>query len=93
MLTALLGTNNSAWTYVAAPAPLLHAIYLQLLPEGVWLASSDTIPGLFVEGDTEAEARAEAQDWAKELLVDNCGLDPSEDVKLVFANISAAYVR
>jgi predicted RNase H-like HicB family nuclease len=93
MLTALLGTNNSTWTYVAAATPLPHTIYLQQLPEGIWLASSDTIPGLFVEGDTETEARTEAQDWAKELLVDNCGLDPAEDIKLIFANISAGYAR
>jgi predicted RNase H-like HicB family nuclease len=65
-----------------------YNIYLHKLPEGVWLATSDQIPGLFVEGDSEWEARDEAVQWAKDLLVDNAGLDPADDIVLVFSNMS-----
>jgi predicted RNase H-like HicB family nuclease len=68
-------------------------VYVRRLPEGVWLATSDDIPGLFVEGDTDAEAREEALKWAKELLVDNRGLDPAAEVSLLFLNISGVFTR
>jgi predicted RNase H-like HicB family nuclease len=72
------------WSVASFSRPQHFAIYLQQLPEGVWLATSDAIPGLFIEGDSEAATIAEVTQWAKELLVENAGLDPSEDVKLVF---------
>jgi len=56
----------------------LFTIALARQPEGVWLATSNDIPGLFVEGDTAEEAREEAFAWGRELLADNLGYDFSQ---------------
>ena len=61
-----------------------YPVTIERLPEGVWLASSDAIPGLFVEGDTMPEVANEATVWAKELLVDAGMIDPADEPKLVF---------
>ena len=68
-------------------------IQIQEQPEGVWLATSEQIPGLFVEGASEKEAREEAARWAKELLVDNAGLAPDAEVTLIFdrENLTSAH--
>ena len=62
----------------------LFTIALAQQPEGVWLATSDEIPGLFVEGDTADEARDEALAWGRELLADNLGDDFSQRTVFVF---------
>lgn len=67
-----------------AAANRFFRIQLSVQPEGVWLATSGDIPGLFVEGDTLEEARAEALAWGRELLADNLGLDPDQGVVFVF---------
>jgi predicted RNase H-like HicB family nuclease len=59
-------------------------IALDRQPEGVWLATSNEIPGLFVEGDTADEARDEALQWGRELLADNLGYDFSQRTVFVF---------
>jgi predicted RNase H-like HicB family nuclease len=62
----------------------LFTIALAKQPEGVWLATSNDIPGLFVEGDTAEEAREEAFAWGRELLADNLGYDFSQRTVFVF---------
>jgi hypothetical protein len=57
-------------------------------PEGVWTATSADIPGLFIEGASSDEARAEATAWARELLIDNAGLSSDAKVRLVFVTES-----
>ena len=44
------------------------AITVRQLPEGVWLAFSDDLPGLIVETDTRDEAIDLATDMALELM-------------------------
>lgn len=53
--------------------------------EGVWTATSKTIPGLNVEGETVDEAIAEARIWAPELLRANGILAKDETAELVFS--------
>ena len=66
------------------PSARLFTITLAKQPEGVWLATSDDIPGLFVEGDTAEEVREEAFSWGRELLADNLGYDFSQRTVFVF---------
>jgi predicted RNase H-like HicB family nuclease len=53
--------------------------------EGVWTATSESIPGLNIEGETFEEAIAEARMWAPELLRANGVVAESETVELVFS--------
>jgi predicted RNase H-like HicB family nuclease len=57
-----------------APRNRFFSIKISKQPEGIWLATSDDILGLFVEGDTVEEARGEALIWARELLAENLGI-------------------
>ena len=66
------------------PSARLFTIALARQPEGVWLATSDDIPGLSVEGDTAEEVREEAFSWGRELLADNLGYDFSQRTVFVF---------
>ncbi len=43
-------------------------IQVEELPEGVFLATSDELPGLVVQGRTVAEARDIARDVARKLI-------------------------
>ncbi len=43
-------------------------IHIELLPEGVYLATSDDIPGLVAQGRTITETLEIARDVAKKLL-------------------------
>lgn len=43
-------------------------IGIRRLPEGVWLATSDMVPGLAVEADTREDAAALAPALARDLL-------------------------
>ena len=43
-------------------------LHIEKLPEGVYLASSDDIPGLVAQGRTVAETLEIARDVAKKLL-------------------------
>lgn len=54
--------------------------------DGVWTATSDVIPGLNIEGDTFAEAVAEARTWAPELLRANNIVAEQEVYRLVFSS-------
>ena len=69
-------------------------IHIRQLPEGVWLASSSEIPGLFVEGDSSDEARQEAVVWGRELLRENLGLNPDRNMVFVFDDgVERVYAR
>ena len=46
----------------------LITIKIQALPEGVYLATSDDMPGLVVQGRTLAETLEFAQDAARKLV-------------------------
>jgi predicted RNase H-like HicB family nuclease len=43
-------------------------LHIEKLPEGVWLATSDSIQGLVVQGRTVAETLEIARDVAKKLI-------------------------
>ena len=44
------------------------SIQVEELPEGVWLATSDELPGLVAQGRTVAEALDIARDVARKLI-------------------------
>jgi predicted RNase H-like HicB family nuclease len=46
----------------------IATIHIELLPEGVYLATSDDVPGLVAQGRTIAETLEIARDVAKKLL-------------------------
>lgn len=48
-------------------------IHVERLPEGVYLASSEELPGLVAEGRTIAEALEIARDVARKLLEARAG--------------------
>ena len=60
-------------------------IHIQKLPEGLYLATSDDVPGLVAQGRTIAETLEIARDVAKKLLeaqssgAGNVTLKPAED--------------
>ena len=49
-------------------AEVLISIQVEKQPEGVWLATSDELPGLLVQADTLAQTLEIAQDVARKLL-------------------------
>lgn len=58
---------------VVSPMEVLHMerivnLHIEKLPEGVYLASSDDIPGLVAQGRTVTETLEIARDVAKKLL-------------------------
>ncbi len=44
---------------------------------GVWVVTSDDIPGLIAEADTEDDVRAKLRDLVPELLAENVGISPN----------------
>jgi hypothetical protein len=58
-------------------------IGVRRLPEGVWLSTSDAIPGLIVETDTRDAAVDLAPSLARELLAD-MGRPAPEAVRFAF---------
>jgi predicted RNase H-like HicB family nuclease len=50
-------------------------IVAKRLPEGVWLATCDEIPGLILETDTFDELKEEVATWAEELARENGIID------------------
>jgi predicted RNase H-like HicB family nuclease len=46
-------------------------VVVRRLPEGVWLATSDDLPGLIVETETREEAIDLSRELALQLLEDN----------------------
>lgn len=61
-------------------------IVVERLPEGVYLATSDRVPGLTVECDTPEETAAAAQDVALDLLEMEVGhsLDPRPEFAITY---------
>jgi predicted RNase H-like HicB family nuclease len=61
-------------------------ILVQKLPEGVYLGTSDKIPGLTVECGTPEETAAAAQDVALDLLEIEVGhsLDPRPEFAITY---------
>jgi predicted RNase H-like HicB family nuclease len=53
------------------------ALNIRRLPEGVWLATSDDLPGLTVECDSRAEAEAAARAVALDLIEEELGHAPA----------------
>jgi len=62
------------------------SIVIERLPEGVYLATSEQVPGLTVEGDTPEETARAAQEVALDLLEDQLGhsLDPRPDFEITY---------
>jgi predicted RNase H-like HicB family nuclease len=62
------------------------SIVIERLPEGVYLATSEQVPGLTVECDTPEETARAAQKVALDLLEDQFGrwLDPPPDFEIIY---------
>lgn len=54
------------------------ALNIRHLPEGVYLATSDDLPGLTVECDSREEAEAAARAVALELIEEELGHAPAQ---------------
>lgn len=61
----------------------LFEIVAHRLPEGVWLATCDEIPGLVLETDSLEELREEVGLWGEELARDNGVIDLGERPKFM----------
>ena len=59
---------------------LIINLHIEHLPEGVYLATSDDVPGLVAQGRTIAETLEIARDVAKKLIEERG--DTGSDVKL-----------
>jgi hypothetical protein len=61
-------------------------ILVQRLPEGVYLGTSEEVPGLTVECDTAEETAVAAQDVAIDLLETELGhsLDPRPEFTVIY---------
>jgi hypothetical protein len=53
------------------------ALNIRRLPEGVWLATSDDLPGLTVECDNRDETEAAARAVALDLIEEKLGHPPA----------------
>jgi predicted RNase H-like HicB family nuclease len=64
------------------------SITIERLPEGVYLGTSNELPGLTVECDTPEETARAAQEVALDLLEDEAGhsLDPRPEFTVVYKN-------
>ncbi len=62
------------------------SILVQRLPEGIYLGTSETIPGLIVECETAEETASAAQDVAIDLLETEVGhsLDPRPEFTVIY---------
>jgi predicted RNase H-like HicB family nuclease len=56
-------------------------LHIEHLPEGVYLATSDDVPGLVAQGRTIAETLEIARDVAKKLIEDQGSLSTSITLK------------
>ena len=60
--------SDVASRLVSKQSALTITVVVRRLPEGVWLATSDDLPGLIVETDTREEAIDLSPELALELL-------------------------
>ncbi len=62
------------------------SILVERLPEGIYLGTSEQVPGLTVECDTAEETARAAQEVALDLLEDEVGhsLDPRPDFEITY---------
>lgn len=65
-------------------------LHIEKLPEGVYLATSDDVPGLVAQGRTVAETLEIARDVAKK-LIEARGADVADDVRLAEIHESFDY--
>lgn len=71
MLTVqvILGVSALRWSNVEAQrVEQIVNLHIEKLPEGVYLATSDDVPGLVAQGRTVAETLEIARDVARRLL-------------------------
>lgn len=68
-------------------------IVAKWLPEGVWLATCDEIPGLILETDTFDELKEEVATWAEELARDNGIIDLGERPVFVIRRLGARWTN
>jgi len=66
-------------------------IHLKKLPEGVYLATSDDVPGLVAQGRTVAEALEIARDVTRKLLEAKAERSGSENIDLPLVGDSFNY--
>jgi predicted RNase H-like HicB family nuclease len=64
-------------------------LHIEKLPEGVYLATSDDIPGLVAQGRTIAETLEIARDVARKLL--EARVEREGEISLAFAEESFDY--
>lgn len=66
--------------------PMRIPILVERLPEGVYMGTSESIPGLTVECDTAEETALAAQDVALDLLETELGhsLDPRPEFTVIY---------
>ncbi|MEP1095431.1 MAG: DUF1902 domain-containing protein [Cyclobacteriaceae bacterium] len=56
-------------------------IHIEKLPEGVYLATSDSVQGLFAQGRTISETLEIARDVAKKLLEEQNDVNPESVIQ------------
>ena len=61
----------------------IAVLHIERLPEGVYLATSDDIPGLIAQGRTVAETLEIARDVARKLLEAQAGRQESFELEPV----------
>ena len=66
-------------------------IHVKKLPEGVYLATSDDVPGLVAQGRTVAEALEIARDVTRKLLEAKAERSGSENIDLPLVGDSFNY--
>lgn len=69
---------------VAKPSAETITVVVRRLPEGVWLATSDDLPGLIVETDTREQAIDLSPQLALELLKEEGEQPEKADPRFVF---------
>ena len=70
---------------VSKDSVLTITVVVRRLPEGVWLATSDDLPGLIVETETREEAIDLSPELALELLSESGGRSDRARPRFVFA--------
>lgn len=65
-------------------APTLLMVNVRRLPEGVYLGTSDDLPGLIVEASSREELIDEAREVAKALLEETGEAERAEKLQLGF---------
>jgi predicted RNase H-like HicB family nuclease len=81
---SMKSSSSGAGSYMAYP--LYIPIVIERLPEGIYLATSEEIPGLTVECETPEETAAAAKDVAVDLLEMDIGhsLDPRPEFTVTY---------